>query len=167
MRLIVTDANIFIDLAAGDLLDAMFRLPQVEFHVPDVLYVEELAERHGLLPGLGLKIISQPAEAVAEVEHLRGRYRRASVNDLFALVLAKRLHCGLLSGDRALREAAGREGIEVRGTLWLIEKLVHARLLNVDRAEAAYAAMRRDGSRLPWVEVSVQLAQLRAEHGGG
>lgn len=165
MRLIVTDANIIIDLAAGDLLDTMFRLPRVEFHVPDVLY-EELAERHGSLPRLGLKIASQPAEAVAEVEQLRQRYRRASVNDLFALVLARRLGCALLSGDRALREAAELERIEVRGTLWLIEALLQARLLTIDRAEAAYEAMRRDGSRLPWDEVRAQVGRWRAGRGG-
>lgn len=162
MRLIVTDANIIIDLAAGDLLETVFLLPEIEFHVPDVLYVEELAERHGRLPGLGLKVVSQPAEAVAEVERLRQSYRRASINDLFALALARRLGCTLLSGDRALREAAGREGVEVRGTLWLIETLVQARLVPIDRAEAAYEAMRRDGSWLPWDEVRAQVRRWRS-----
>lgn len=162
MRLVVTDANIIIDLAAGDLLEAMFRLPGIEFHVPDVLYGEELAERYGRLVGLGLKVIPLPAEAVAEVRRLRESYRRASVNDLFALVLARRLDCALLSGDRALREAAREEGVEIRGTLWLIELLVQARLIAVDRAEAAYEAMRMDGSRLPWDEVEAQVQRWRA-----
>lgn len=161
MRLIVTDANIIIDLAAGDLLETIFLLPEIEFHVPDVLYVEELAERHGRLPGLGLKVVSQPAEAVAEVQRLRQIYRRASINDLFALVLARRLGCTLLSGDRALREAAECEGIEFRGTLWLIEALVQGQLIAVDRAEAAYEAMRRDGSWLPWDEVRAQVRRWR------
>lgn len=165
MRLIVTDANIIIDLAAGDLLEAMFLLPEIEFHMPDVLYVEELAERHGRLPGLGLRVVHQPADAVAEVERLRQRYRRTSINDLFALVLARRLGCVLLSGDRALREAAAQEQIEIRGTLWLIDMLVQAQLITASRAEKAYEAMRLDGSRLPWEEVRVQVQRWRSERG--
>lgn len=161
MRLIVTDANIIIDLDAGGLLEAIFQLPGIEFHVPDVLYVEELAARHGRLPGLGLRVTPQPPEAIGDVEALRPRYRRTSANDLFALVLAKRLGCALLSGDRALREAAQQEGVEIRGTLWLIDALLERRLVKVDRVEAAYEAMRLDGSRLPWEEVARQLERWR------
>ncbi len=163
MRLVVTDANVIIDLAAGALLEDMFRLPEVEFCVPDILYVEELAERYGVLPALGLTVMTQPAEDVARVEQLRARFRGPSVNDLFALVLAQSLDCPLLSGDRQLRAAAEAEGVEVRGTLWLVETLVRAQLINAGRASAAYEAMRQDGSRLPWDEVDAQIRRWQRD----
>lgn len=156
MQLVVTDANIIIDLAAGGLLEDMFRLPGWDFCVPDTLYVEELADHHGVLPGLGLKILPQPAEAVEYVTQLRLRYQRPSVNDLFALALARTLGCALLSGDGPLRAAATAEGIELHGTLWLIEALLREHV-SVERVAAAYEAMRRDGSRLPWNEVQAQV----------
>ena len=37
MRLLVSDANIFIDMEEGGLLELMFKLPY-EFCVPDVLF---------------------------------------------------------------------------------------------------------------------------------
>lgn len=163
MRLVVTDANIIIDLAAGNLLEDMFRLPEVEFCVPDVLYVEELAERYGFLPGIGLKVLAQPAEAVEYVVQLRQRYRRPSINDLFALALARSLECPLLSGDAALREAANLEQIEIRGTLWLIDLLLHARVVSIERVAAAYEAMQRDGSRLPWEQVWARVRRWRMQ----
>lgn len=162
MRLVVTDANIFIDLAAGGLLEDMFRLPEVEFCVPDTLYVEELADQYGILPGLGLQVHTQTAEAVEYVERLSQVYRGPSTNDLFALALAHGLVCPLLSGDGALRTVARNEGIDVRGTLWLIEELLAAGLISVDRAAVSYEAMRLDGSRLPWDDVAVQLERWRA-----
>lgn len=110
-----------------------------------------------MLPALGLKVMTQPAEDVARVEQLRARFRGPSVNDLFALVLAQSLDCPLLSGDRQLSAAAEAEGVEVRGTLWLVETLVLARLINAERAAEAYEAMRHDGSRLPWDEIDVQV----------
>ncbi|AHX12015.1 hypothetical protein CH75_24025 [Dyella jiangningensis] len=157
MRLVVTDANIIIDLAAGDMLAEMFRLPEVEFCVPDVLYLEELAENFGLLPGLGLRVLAQPPEAVEYVEACVVRYRRVSFNDLFALALARSLGCVLLSGDGALRDVAQIEQVEIRGTLWLIDLMLEAGLVTLERVTAAYEAMRRDGSRLPWNDVEAQL----------
>lgn len=161
MRLVVTDANIIIDLDAGGLLEEIFRLPGMEFCTPDVLYLEELAEHYGVLPGLGLKVVSQPAEAVEYVAQLRPRYRGPSTNDLFALAMARNFACALLSGDLALRTAAEAEGVEVHGTLWLVERLLQAHIVSLDRVVAAYDAMKRDGSRLPWGEVEAQIARWR------
>ncbi|MCF7752438.1 hypothetical protein KQ945_16890 [Bacillus subtilis subsp. subtilis] len=157
MRLVVTDANILIDLAAGGLLHDMFGLPDWAFCVPDTLYVEELAQHHGALPAMGLKVVAQPPDAVAHVMQLRQRYRRTSINDLFALTLAHRLGCALLSGDGPLRAAAKDEGVEVHGTLWLMEALVVSGQVSVGRMVAGYKAMRSDGSRLPWHEVQAQI----------
>lgn len=157
MRLIVTDANIIIDLEAGQVLDPMFRLPGVEFQVPDILFHEELSARYPDLPAQGLRVVSQPEEATDMVERLRVEYRRASVIDLFALVMARRMGCALLSGDRALRAAATAQGVEVHGTIWLMARLLEARLVTVQQAEGAYRAMRLANSRLPWDEAERQL----------
>lgn len=161
MRLVVTDANIVIDLAAGGLLEDMFRLSTVEFCVPDVLYVEELAENFGSLPGLGLKVLPLSSEGVGYVEELRQSFKGPSTNDLFALALAQTLSCALLSGDGALRELAQKENVEIHGTIWLIEVLLEAQIVSIQVVEAAYEAMRRDGSRLPWEETRAQIRRWR------
>ena len=43
MRLLISDANILIDMEVGGLTAAMFRLDGYRFAVPDVLFAEELA----------------------------------------------------------------------------------------------------------------------------
>lgn len=164
MRVVVTDANIIIDMAAGSLLEEMFRLSGWEFCVPDVLYVEELQEHYGNLPARGLRVLAQPAESVDQIAQLRLRYRALSTNDLFALTLARSMGCALLSGDGPLRRAADAEGVEVRGTLWLMHALLGAHLVTVDRAAAAYEAMRIDGSRLPWADAEAQIKRWRPPH---
>ncbi|MCF6172574.1 MAG: hypothetical protein L3J44_02140 [Campylobacteraceae bacterium] len=55
MQLLISDANIFIDLDVCGILEQMFELP-FEFAVPDILYMEELEEHHGDLPRYGLQI---------------------------------------------------------------------------------------------------------------
>ena len=56
-RLLISDANILIDICAGNLLNVMFRLER-DFGLPDVLFVEELQAQHPELPGMGLKILT-------------------------------------------------------------------------------------------------------------
>jgi hypothetical protein len=96
---------------------------------------------------------------------LRQHYRRPSTNDLFALALARTLGCALLSGDGALREVATRERVEIHGTLWLIDALLDARVVLVERVAVAYDAMQRDGSRSPWDQVKSQIQRWQSRSG--
>lgn len=41
MLLLISDANILIDMVAGVLMDVLFRLP-MQFGIPDLLYYEEI-----------------------------------------------------------------------------------------------------------------------------
>lgn len=157
MRLVVTDTSVFIDMEAGGLLEDMFRHGTIEFAVPDILYMEELAERHARLPGLGLQILTLSGEAIGDAEMLRQRYKKPSQNDLFALALAREQECSLLSGDADLRAAAEAEGVDIHGTIWLMEHLLNEQIITSARATAAYELMKADGSRLPWGEVQKQV----------
>ncbi len=44
-KLLISDANIIIDIIAGELVETMFAL-EYEFGIPDILYAEELEEQH-------------------------------------------------------------------------------------------------------------------------
>lgn len=160
MALIVSDANIFIDMEVGGLTRLMFQIEE-EIAVPDVLYEEELREHHGDLPGLGLRILSVHEEFVAEAVLLRAAYPGAGTNDLLALALAKQEKCPLLTGDAALRQAAAAERVQVMGTVWLVGQMLGCGLLTADAAGAAYAKMREGGRRLPWDEADRQLESVR------
>ena len=128
MRLIVTDANIIIDLSAGGLLELLFRLPDVELCVPDILYVNELAANYGQLPALGLQVVPMDGPAIAEADALGPKHRQLSANDCLAFVLARRTNATLLTGDRRLREVAERAGVQVHGTLWATEQMLTRKL---------------------------------------
>jgi predicted nucleic acid-binding protein len=159
MKLLISDANIFIDMEAGGLVQAMFKLPET-FAVPDILFMEELVEYHPELPGHGLQVMSLTEETVAESMRLRQQHRHPSQNDLFALALAKQESCPLLTGDKRLRDVAKEEGVELKGTLWLIERMVEEAIISVNGAADAYAGMRHEKRRLPWAEVTKQLKRL-------
>lgn len=152
MPLLISDSNIFIDLISGDLLQLMFQLPE-EFAVPNILYKEELAEQHSDLPGYGLKVLEIHGEFMMEAYRLRAEYKGPGQNDLFALALAKQEACPLVTGDRDLRDAAKNEGVELHGTLWLVERMIDEKLITVGRAKEAFDMMKNDQRRLPWNKV--------------
>lgn len=55
MALIISNANILIDLQCAELAPRTFRL-DIEFAVHDALYRDELSQHHGDLPALGLQL---------------------------------------------------------------------------------------------------------------
>jgi predicted nucleic acid-binding protein len=130
----------------------MFSLPW-QFAVPDILFSEELEERHGRLAKMGLIRKTMSGELVAEAYGLRQKHTKTSVNDLLALTLAKHEDCQLLTGDKALREAAIELSVEVHGTIWLVEQMLQGEKATVDVARDAFQKMKAAGSRLPWGEV--------------
>lgn len=159
--LLVGDANIFMDFAAADLTPALFRLGH-ELVVPEVLFHEELASRHAHLLELGLQLREMSGDQVQRAAVMMARHLGPSANDILALTLAVDLKCPLVTGDARLTAAAKAEGVDLLGTLSLIEQMVVSGQVSADAAHDAYDAMRKAGRRLPWEEVESQLARLQA-----
>ncbi len=162
MLLLISDANILIDMEEGELLEQMFQLP-FEFHIPDILFVEELEDQHHHLLDLGLRLAELESEVMLHAMELTTRYNKPSRNDCFALALAARKRCPLLTGDQALRNAAENEAVMVQGTLWLVKMLVNRGLITTDEARAAYQRMRNARRRLPWALAEAALAAFENE----
>lgn len=156
MQLLISDANILIDMEEGGLVALFFDLPY-DFCVPDILYYEELEDQHAHLCELGLGLKELSARSLSRVATIKAKYIGPSTNDVFALLLAQQEGCPLLSGDRDLRNAAEAEQIEVHGTIWIVEELVRQRLINSSQAQEAYEKMQAAGRRLPWAEARRRL----------
>lgn len=152
MLILVSDANILIDMEAGGLTAPMFSL-NYQFITPDILYYEELEEHHPHLVGMGLVIKEMNDELVSKVNLLIPRYPKTSRNDIFSLVLAEHECCTLLSGDMALRTAANNENVQCKGTLWLLQQLLEQQKITPQIARAATEKMKQSQSRLPWDEI--------------
>ncbi|QBZ82374.1 nucleotide-binding protein [Hydrogenovibrio crunogenus] len=149
MQILISDANIFIDLEDGELLDKLFQL-RFTFKTPDILYSEELEAQHSHLIENGLQLTELNETSMHYAMALVAQSSGPSTNDCFALASAKQEGCPLLTGDDALRKLAKKEGVVVMGTLWIVEQMVHGQAISVDEAKDAYSKMKVAGSRLPW-----------------
>ncbi|PPC89303.1 MAG: DUF3368 domain-containing protein [Methylobacter sp.] len=169
MRLLISDANILIDMESGALMDKLFALP-MQFGIPDVLYYEEIEPGTPGLDGMGLQIMEVAGEWVNYAQQLPGHYNhtlpakngpKPTHNDYLALALAKQEECTLLTGDSNLRVVAGKEKVTVMGTIGLLCAMVENQLLSVDEAFTALNRMKEGKRRLPWSDAEKILNQLR------
>jgi hypothetical protein len=92
----VVDTNILIDFYRGRLLEALFALP-FTFLAPDVILAELEAPDGQQLLAWGLRSASLTGEQVDAVVALATVHRRPSINDLFALILARSRKATLLT----------------------------------------------------------------------
>ncbi|MCL5255044.1 MAG: PIN domain-containing protein [Gammaproteobacteria bacterium] len=158
-QLLVSDANILIDMQEGGLLDAFFALPY-DFIVPDILFEEELAEEHADLPARGLTLVELSSDVMMTAFRMIQAHSKPSRNDVFAMCLAMDKGCPLLTGDKDLRHAAEAEGVEVQGTIRMVSAMIEHGIITVEQAQQAYDLMRESGRRLPWKRVTESLRQL-------
>lgn len=169
MQLLISDANILIDMEAGALMETLFQLP-VQLGIPDLLYYEEIEPGSPGLEDLGLQIMEVTGDYVRYAQLLPGQYNhtlpakngpKPSHNDYLALALAKQETCTLLTGDANLRIVASKEQITVMGTIGLLCAMVENQLLTVDDAMIALDKMKQGKRRLPWPEAEKMLNALR------
>jgi len=148
----VTDTNVWIDLRVGNLLDNAFEL-EARWQIPDLVGRELGTERKELLVECGLEVRSLTGDEVEAVIQLNDTYSAPSRTDMATLIVARAENGILVTGDAALRDAAEAEGIEVHGTLWVVDALVDTGTVAPPEAARALQLMREADRRLPGDEV--------------
>lgn len=162
MKYISSDTNVWIDFAVIDRLSLPFRLPYT-YLMNDEAISNEFLEPSGLGESL-VKLGLQPTELTEEefylADELNTKYKRPSLFDCISLAIAKCRKLALLSGDGPLRKAAQQEGVEVIGTIGLLDELYDQK--RIETAEYLYclkALLQNNGDkvRLPENELKKRI----------
>lgn len=159
MRVVVQDANVLIDLQSGRIINAFFDL-KWECHTTDAV-LDEIEESLDAFVKKGdLHVKHLTGDELAAIVVLRAQQpRRVSIEDCTLLDLARDLTATLLTGDANLKHCAERIEIEVRGTLWLLDKMIEAGALTARQAHTALSRMLKAGRRLPRAECENRLGR--------
>ena len=161
----VTDANVLIDLHWGQVLRLLASMPD-EFVVADVTVAETEEPTAEEIGRAGLRQESLPSDGVMAASELLAGERRISAQDAFALVLAERTGRILLTGEKRLRTLAEQRGVQVHGTLWLLERMIEAEALAPEQAADALDRMLACGRRLPEQDARALTRRWRAKGKG-
>jgi predicted nucleic acid-binding protein len=162
MQLICSDTNIWLDFEKLKRIDWPFRLDctyiMSAMAIDDeVLSPADLSEK---LISAGLMAVDMTDDELALLEQYTARHRRISTYDAIAMAISKGRGIILLTGDKALKNAANAEGIEVHGLLWIIDQLLEADLITASEHNVCMIDLKNNPSgrfRLPAGEIELRI----------
>ena len=165
MQIVVNDTNIFIDLIHTELIDLFFQLP-FEVHTTDFVIGEiEEEEQERIVQ----KLIEDEKLFVARLNHgeleeimiLQSEIIQLSVPDCSVWFYSKKNNYTLITGDGLLRKTAVKDGVEVRGILFILDELIRLNFMNSQLAAAKLELLLQIGSRLPKNECEERIKEWR------
>lgn len=164
MEYISSDTNIWLDFMAIDRLELPFRLPYVYLMDNDAIEDELLNP-----PDIGKELVKMGLQKTelteAEfflAEELTDRYAKPSLYDCIALAIAKMRGIILLTGDGPLRKAAKIEGVQVIGTIGILDQLVEGQYIALNEFQYCIKELLKHNGgkvRLPENELKKRLCK--------
>ncbi len=168
MEYISSDTNVWIDFSVIQKIELPFKLPYTYIMNEDAITDELLSP-----PELGQELISHGLKPVEisieefELAQLYGKkYIKLSIYDRIALAIAKNRNIVLLTGDGPLRRASRQEGVQVIGTLGIIDQLLQRDLINdKEYVDCLQRLKKQNGGavRLPSTEIAARLERYSAD----
>lgn len=137
----ISDTNIWIDFRNAGLLEQMFRLPFNLCCTDFVLRELQDFPREELV-GRGLLVESLDEHGVSRLFQLKIEHNNSSLADVSCYLLAQQSGRPLLTGDGRLRRQATRDGLQVYGALWLLDRMVESELVIPSQATDALECWR-------------------------
>ena len=164
MKYISSDTNIWIDFNTISRTDLPFRLPCTYIMYKEALR-KEIINPPELLTDLqkrGLIGVDLTIEEFFYADELSKKYVKLSGYDRTALAVAKFRNIPLLTGDNPLRKAAEKEGVEVFGTIGLLDKLYDGDYINkLEYQFCLESLLEHKERRLPTEELQKRIDSLR------
>ena len=164
MDYISSDTNIWLDFNAISRTDLPFRLPCTYIMYKEALR-KEIISPPEFLDGLqkrGLIGVDLTIEEFFYADELSKKYVKLSGYDRTALAVAKYRKIPLLTGDNPLRKAAEKEGVEVFGTIGLLDRLYDGDYINkIEYQFCLESLLEHKERRLPVEELQKRINSLR------
>lgn len=164
MQIVVTDANIFIDLLEVQAIAEFFALP-FEICTTDFVYAEIVEEKHRELleafkRSKKLRVYSFTPEEMMQISTLQTQPSLKRIADRSVFWKAQELHAMMLTGDRSMRKVGEAAGLEVHGILWVVECLVRETIIAKETAIAFLHNLQTLNPWLPEKEVEETICRL-------
>ncbi|ADL35472.1 PIN domain-containing protein [Butyrivibrio proteoclasticus B316] len=164
MKYISSDTNIWLDFETISRTDLPFLLPCTYVMYKEALE-EEVVSPPDLLEDLrkkGLVAVELTTEEFFYAAECVAKYVKISKYDSTALAIAKHRGIPLLTGDNALRKAAIKEGVEVIGTIGILDTLYEGNYINSTEYKYCLEQLLEHAERrLPTEEMKKRLETLK------
>ncbi|MVO08009.1 hypothetical protein GOQ30_02365 [Flavobacterium sp. TP390] len=157
MKLIITDVSVLFDLYQLEILPEFFALKAeistTSFVYNEIVIANQVIEFEVYKRSQKLNVIMLTDEEQDAVNQFTTKSSLKSLPDKTMLWKSIQLNCALLTCDRKLKLEAKEHGIEVHGSIWVIEKLEEENILDKSKAIALLEKLKTVNDRLPMEEI--------------
>ena len=165
-RIVISDANVIIDLLSVSLLEAFFALPceisTTDFVISEITRPEQQKIIQKFVKSKKLSVVSFDADEFSEVILLRSKCpNNATIEDCSVWYYAKKVNGRLLTGDAKLRSAAEKDNVKVSGILFLFDNFVEYGILTASEAAENLESLMTCNIRLPKGECLSRIRKWR------
>jgi len=165
MRLIITDVSVLFDLFQLEILPEFFALKAeistTSFVYNEIVIANQIVEFEVYKRSQKLNVIVLTDEEQDAVNEFKTNRNLKSLPDKTMLWKSIQLNCALLTCDRKLKLEAKEHGVEVHGSIWVIEKLVEENILDKFKAIALLEQLKSVNDRLPIDEIDKLIKKFK------
>lgn len=167
MKLIITDVSVLFDLYQLGILPEFFALKAeistTSFVYNEIVVANQVIEFEVYKRSQKLNIILLTEEDQEAVNQFTTKRNLKSLPDKTMLWKSIQLSCALLTCDRKLKLEAKEHGVEVHGSIWVIEKLVEENILDKSIAIVLLEKLKTVNDRLPMEEIDKVIKRLKMQ----
>jgi rRNA maturation endonuclease Nob1 len=160
MKILITDANILIDLLKTDSTDPFFKLKYEIYATLAVIFEcddEQQTTLQKYIKAGRLFVYSLNTEEEERVEKLFKENAGLSFADCTVFYTADKLKATLLTGDKKLRTEVEGKNIEVRGILWVFDEMLKQKVIEKKEYRQKLIKLKEVNKRLPEDELKKRL----------
>ncbi len=165
MKLIITDTNIFFDIIGIGALPEFFSLDyeicSTEFVIHEILHSDQKQAIDIFIRAKEIKVFSFTSEEIDEILSFNTTKSFKGITDKSVLWKSFKQSCPLLTGDRKLRKETEELGIEVHGSIWVIDTLVKKGLIAREKGIELLNKLKRLNTSLPVKEIDKLIRQYK------
>ena len=156
--LLISDANIFIDLAKTDLLKHFDKLG-IAIATSDFVYNELNAEQKSIVIQLRIKIYTMDSNELLNFfnEFTTQNLKKLSSQDYSIFYYAKKYDGEVLSNDKRLRKYAKKKAITVKGLFFVLDEMVAQECVTPRTMVEKLLHLKEINKRLPTNEIDKRI----------
>lgn len=167
MRIIITDTNVFFDIIGINALPEFFALPYeictTDFVLSEILRSHQKEQMKMFILEEKLTIFTLTDYEIEDVKAFLTNRSFKGITDKTVLWKAKQLSSILLTGDGKLRKEAIEQGVEVHGSIWVVENLLERHLIEKATAVILLKKLKEINSNLPMDDINKLIKRILNE----
>jgi|WetSurMetagenome_2_1015567.scaffolds.fasta_scaffold01943_2 predicted nucleic acid-binding protein len=157
MKLLITDTNVLFDVIKIGALPEFFCLDYeictTEFVINEVRPSAQRDLLENFIRSKKLTVFGLSGDEVDEIEQIDTGVYLKRFTDKSVIWKSLQLKCPILTGDKKMKDVASRLGLEVHGSIWILDSLIINNMISPIEAIDFFEKLKMTNNWLPGNEI--------------